>query len=81
MLDAVNQQARQPSELRGRQPDAQRVAHQRAHARDLGPQRVVEDVDLAGPRTQDRVAVLDDVTQRRLELIAARDRAVASRVG
>jgi hypothetical protein len=66
VLDAVDQQPRQPAELRGGQPDAQRVAHEAAHPRDLGPQRVVEDVHLARPRAQDGVAVLDDVRERAL---------------
>jgi hypothetical protein len=66
VLDAVDEQPRQPAELGRGEPDAQRIAHEAAHARELGPQRVVEHLHLARPRAQHGIAVLDDLRERAL---------------
>src|SRR5206468_7046864 len=65
-LDAVDEHAVERADLRRRQADPDRLVHEPAHARDLLAQRVVEGVDLARLRAQDRVAELADLAQRGL---------------
>ena len=65
-VGAIDEHAVQHADLRGRQPDPERVLHQLAHALDLSAQRLVEAVDRERARAQHRVAELAHVAQRRV---------------
>ena len=63
LLDPVDEQPVQHSDLGRREPDAERVVHQLAHALDLGAERIVDPLDVAGAGAQHRVAELAHVRQ------------------
>ena len=71
-VDAVDEHAVHDAELRGGEPDAERVVHQLAHPLDLVGERGVEHLDRPGAAAQHRVAVLAHVPQRRLASRAGR---------
>ena len=65
-VGAVDEHAVQDSHLGGGQADAERVAHQLAHALDLAPQRVIEALDRDRAGAQHGIAQLAHVRQRRV---------------
>ncbi len=64
MAHAVHQQPLGQAYLRGSKPDTKGVVHDRAHARHLGAERVVEAVDRSGPALQHGIAVAADEAHR-----------------
>src|SRR5262249_60785080 len=60
LADAVHEQPLRQADLRGRQPDAEGVVHQAAHARDLRAESVIETVDRRRPALQNRVTEAAD---------------------
>ena len=65
-VDAVDEQPVHDADLRGGEPDPQRVVHDLAHPADLLGERVVEALDVQRAAAQHRVAVLADQLQGRV---------------
>jgi hypothetical protein len=65
VANAVDEQPLRDPELGRRQAHAERVLHDRGHARHLAAQPLVEAVDVGGAALQDRVAVATDERHRR----------------